>query len=300
MTKTQRASDFKLILTCFVQIYECKHPTASNGVPKLKGSMPALDKFCQSDKTLTTKTQSDLRAVFMLFDRLIKKSPETFTGEGFTRVKTFAPLELVAVCVLLSQKGDRPEGMLVGDIRALREELRHKHVDLRLNEDCWKSAWEYIDNLEAYRGTVDSSTVPSRKAKRTGGRARRSFPSEKEVRRTSQAAEKATSALVPETPSDSGAQSARRSEATPEVTNHAGPSREVARLGPLIARRSSTSSSSSTGSSSSEANSIAARGAPVATSRKRQSLVFYEGDDNTSRIAAKRQRLSSVVKSERL
>ena len=136
------------------------HPTAPNGLPKLKQSIKALELFCSNGQTLDAVTKSHLRFVFELFNELAEESPSTFSDNDYTRVKTFAPIELVAVSVLLSQHGDkRPKGMLKGDILALRDQLRSKHVDLQMNERCWATAWAYIDDLERHRGTIDGSTV---------------------------------------------------------------------------------------------------------------------------------------------
>ena len=68
-------------------------------------------------------------------------------------------MELVSVSVLLSLYADRGRVMLRGDILALRDHLRLKHFDLRMHERVWKSAWDYIDNIERYRGTTDGSTT---------------------------------------------------------------------------------------------------------------------------------------------
>lgn len=62
---------------------------------------------------------------------------------------------MVAVVVLISQWSEtRNNRLLLGDIGALRENLREHFTDLRLNEKLWKHTWSYIDNLERIRGGV--------------------------------------------------------------------------------------------------------------------------------------------------
>lgn len=165
MVNNKRASGFRNILICFSQIYECHDPIATDGVPRLQHTIPSLERFSRNQDSLNTKTKSHLREVFELFNELVDADVTTFGNRGYTRVKTFAPIELVAVAVLLSQHKKRPTGMLQGDIATLRDHLRSKHEDLRMNGNCWASAWEFIDNLERYRGAVDTSTI-----RKTGGK----------------------------------------------------------------------------------------------------------------------------------
>ena len=129
-------------------------------MPVLRSSVGALESFLSNEPALNSKTRDHLRHVFTMYNDLIEEDPQTFRNNGYVRVKTFAPIELIAVAVLISQHGlTRPRGMLLGDIRALREHLRSKNFDLRTNKPCWSSAWEFIDDLEGQRGTVDGSTV---------------------------------------------------------------------------------------------------------------------------------------------
>ena len=156
---------FRRIMICFAQIYECQDPTSGDGVPRIKHSIKATEKLCKDQDSLNSKTKQHLRFVFETFNKIIYENPEMFEGNSFRSTKTFSPIELVSVCVLISQWGDRrPMGMLKGDISALRDQLRAKHHDLRMSEPCWRTAWEYIEELERYRGTVDCSTS----LKRTG------------------------------------------------------------------------------------------------------------------------------------
>ncbi|KAI9878155.1 MAG: hypothetical protein M1830_001762 [Pleopsidium flavum] len=166
LTVNSRASGFRNILTCFSQIYECQDPSAANGVPTLRSSVGAIESFLHNEPALNTRTRDHLRHVFTMFNDLVEEDLQTFQDNGYRRVKTFAPIELVAVSVLISQHGSRrPRGMLLGDIRALREHLRSTNIDLRMNKAVWSHAWEFIDDLEGQRGTVDSSTLAKKTAK---------------------------------------------------------------------------------------------------------------------------------------
>ena len=163
----RRASGFQRILICFSQIYECLDPSAADGLPRLKQGIKTLEAFCSNQEALDTTTRSHLAFVFSLFNELVEGDISTFQDHNYVKVKTFAPVELVAVCVLLSQHGaDRPKGMLRGDILALREHLRSNHVDLRLNHTVWTTAWNFIYDLERHRGTVDGSTLRNSQTKR--------------------------------------------------------------------------------------------------------------------------------------
>ena len=167
--KNKRASGFRRILICFSQIYECQDPTAPDGIPRLKHTMPAMRQFCKNEESLNAKTKQHLRRVFEYFNDIVQDDPTLFEDHNYRNVKTFSPIELVAICVLISQHSNkRPKGLLKGDILAVRDQLRSQHVDLRMNERCWSTAWEYIDNIELYRGTVNGSTNPKKAAK--GGR----------------------------------------------------------------------------------------------------------------------------------
>ena len=132
----------------------------------LRSSVGALTSFLENEPALNSKTRDHLRHVFTMFNDLVEEDPQTFRDNGYRRVKTFAPIELVSVAVLISQHGlTRPRGMLLGDIRALREHLRSTNRDLRMNKDVWFHAWDFIDDLEGQRGTVDGSTALKKTAK---------------------------------------------------------------------------------------------------------------------------------------
>lgn len=182
LVKQKRASGFRGILTCFSQIYECLDPSQENGVPRLRNSMKSLELLCSNSQSLDTMTKSHLRSVFETFQELVDVDRTIFENNGYTRTKTFSPIELVGVCCLLSQKMERPIGWLRGDILAMRAQLREIHSDLRVNRQCWASVWNFIEGLERQRGAVDGSTV-EKSTWKTVGRPRQ--PRTTQIRATS-------------------------------------------------------------------------------------------------------------------
>ncbi|KAF1941986.1 hypothetical protein EJ02DRAFT_454652 [Clathrospora elynae] len=162
MKDRARAKDFQLTLSCFSQIVEVMHPTAANGVPILKTNYAALPKFLSNKSAVDDTIKSHLAGVWTTFMELIEQDPDTFTNSNkyLQGVQTFAPVEMVAVTVLISMYSEtRNNQLLLGDIKALREALRERFTDLRLNTPIWKVIWEYIEDLEAIRGAVNGTTV---------------------------------------------------------------------------------------------------------------------------------------------
>ena len=168
LVKQTRASGFRGILACFSQIYECLDPSTENGVPRLRNSIRAIELLCSNPQSLDMATKSHLRSVFELFQNLVDLDRSIFQDNGYSTIKTFSPMDLIAVCCLLSQKIERPIGMLRGDILDMRSYLRQRHPDLRVNRPCWASVWGYIEGLEKRRGAVDGSTIESSSWKTKG------------------------------------------------------------------------------------------------------------------------------------
>ncbi|KAF2017450.1 hypothetical protein BU24DRAFT_490615 [Aaosphaeria arxii CBS 175.79] len=157
-----RAKDFQMALSCFSQILEVEHPTNANGIPILRTNYTALPKLLHNKAALDDRLKSHLANVFNTFKELIKNDPDVFTniGRKLKGVQTFAPIELVAVTVLISMYSEtRSNGLLLGDIRYLRNQLRENFVDLRMNRPVWRYIWDYIDNLEKYRGAINGTTI---------------------------------------------------------------------------------------------------------------------------------------------
>lgn len=167
MKDRARSKDFQLALFCFSQIVECMHPTAANSVPILKTSHTHLPKLLSNKGAVDDALKSHLASVWNTFRDLIDANPDTFTNANkyLRGVQTFAPVEMVAITVLISMHSEtRNNRLLLGDIQAMRTAVRESFVDLRLNNYVWKWFWDYIENLEAIRGAIDGSTV-NRKTK---------------------------------------------------------------------------------------------------------------------------------------
>lgn len=165
MKDRARAKDFQLTLSCFSQIVEVQHPSAFDGIPLLKTNYNALPKLLSNKDAVGDGIKSRLASVWTTFKDLIELDPDTFTNSNkyLRGVQTFAPVEMVAVAVLISMYSEtRNNELLLGDVKAMRTSLREHFVDLRMNVSLWKFIWEYIENLEAIRGAVDGSTVDRR------------------------------------------------------------------------------------------------------------------------------------------
>ncbi|OCK78145.1 hypothetical protein K432DRAFT_332601 [Lepidopterella palustris CBS 459.81] len=168
-----RSAGFRLFLSCFSQILEVQHPSNANGKPVLKTGGRQLAKFMQNTNALDESTKSHLARVFTTFKELIEEDPQTFKDNQYTVVKSFSPVEFLVVAVMISMYGDtRNNTLLLGDIRALRTALRQNIKDLRMNQQVWAVAWEFMDTLEPHRGamgstsvTVHNSTTPKSKVK---------------------------------------------------------------------------------------------------------------------------------------
>jgi hypothetical protein len=157
-----RAKDFQMTLSCFSQILEVQHPTVANGIPTLRTNHTHLPKLLENTGAVDDGIKSHLASVWNTFQTLIDLDPNTFTNtdKHLRGVQTFAPVEMVAVVILISMYSEsRNNNLLIGDIRALRVALRENFIDLRLNVQIWKFVWEFIKNLEQSRGAVDGTTV---------------------------------------------------------------------------------------------------------------------------------------------
>ncbi|KAL8829664.1 MAG: hypothetical protein Q9191_001893 [Dirinaria sp. TL-2023a] len=164
--QNNRASGFWAVLQCFAQIVECQDPGGPNGVPRLRNRIPAIEQLCMIEDALDETTENHLRKVFDRFSELARDYPSTFESKHYKRAKAFSPIEQLVVCAMISEWGDsRSNCMLHGDILLLRKMLRDTTEELRGNWACWKMSWDYIDELESYRGTTDGSTAEKRPSK---------------------------------------------------------------------------------------------------------------------------------------
>ncbi|KAF7954539.1 hypothetical protein EAE96_005659 [Botrytis aclada] len=169
LSKQSRASGFRLILTIFTMIQEVLSGSTSDRrrktVPSLQASPQALMRVLEDPEPISMGLKLAFKDVFDRFESLIKLSstklpngqyelqknsvfdpaPEFLKEADVNHVRTFSPLELVATGILISYHKDRrSDDVLLSDIKSLRRFLRLKHKDLRVNAQCWATAWEFI------------------------------------------------------------------------------------------------------------------------------------------------------------
>lgn len=153
-----RAKDFQLTLACFSQILEVQYPTSADGIPIVKMTHTHLPKLLQNTNALDDDTKSHLASVWKTFQDLINLDPNTFNNgdKRLKGVQTFAPVEMVAVTVLISVHAEtRNNRLLLEDVRELRDDLRRNFTDLRTNGYLWKAIWQFVDNLDKNRPADD-------------------------------------------------------------------------------------------------------------------------------------------------
>ncbi|KAF7898564.1 hypothetical protein EAF00_005010 [Botryotinia globosa] len=169
LSKQSRASGFRLILTIFTMIQEVLSGPANGRrrktVPSLQASPQALMRVLEDPEPISMGLKLAFKDVFDRFESLIKLSstklpdgqyevqknsvfdpaPEFLKEADVNHVRTFSPLELVATGILISYHKDRrSDDVLLSDIKSLRRFLRLKYKDLRVNAQCWATAWEFI------------------------------------------------------------------------------------------------------------------------------------------------------------
>lgn len=161
VAKNERSSGWRLLLACFSQIMEVEADDYEGGsIPALKASSAMVKKLLQHPELLDDALKSRLMRTFTTFADLVDLAPDVFRdNRHFARVKTFAPVEMIAIAVLISHYGEsRSNELLVGDIRLFRQELRRQHHDLLMNSNTWRTIWNFIDNLESLRGATNGTT----------------------------------------------------------------------------------------------------------------------------------------------
>lgn len=139
---------------------ESSHPSDPSGIPVLKTGQATIRNMLAAEELLDDRTERYIRRTFSIFADLAKKQPNIFKDNGYRHVKTFAPVEMVSIAVMLARYGkSRSLNLLAGDILWFRREMRNHLKDLRLNTATWKTAWELIDDLEGQRGAPDGITA---------------------------------------------------------------------------------------------------------------------------------------------
>lgn len=146
-----RAKDFQFTLACFSQILEVQHPSRKSNIPGLKTTPLSLTRLIDNTAAVSDASKSHLSRVWNTFQELIEMDPSTFNNadKHLVGVQTFAPVEMVAIVVLISLYSEtRTKETLLKYINALRGLLREKFEDLKLNTPTWKFIWAWMDSLK--------------------------------------------------------------------------------------------------------------------------------------------------------
>ncbi|KAL5317190.1 hypothetical protein ACEPPN_014285 [Leptodophora sp. 'Broadleaf-Isolate-01'] len=186
---------FRLILTIFTMIQEIhsssrrKKYIATNSTPTLQASPQALLRILDDKKDITPRLKIKFKAVFDRYEALVKLSSTQVTATRFkvnhnsvfdpapdylrqaqiSHVRTFSPLELVVTAILVAVHMDyRTDEQLLEDVKEMRMFLRKKHKDLRVNAQCWTTAWTFITKQMDIRRGSSSKLQPSIEGKRAG------------------------------------------------------------------------------------------------------------------------------------
>ena len=177
VSKQGRASGFRLTLTIFAMVQEIMSSRRKGTlVPTLQASPQALTRMLEEKEPINPALKLKLKTVFDRYEELVKLSstritttryrvnadsafdpaPSFLRGDGFDHVRTFSPLELITSALLVCHHmAVRTDSQLLDDVKEMRRHLRVKHKDLRVNAQCWTTAWEFIVRIKtlhnAYR-----------------------------------------------------------------------------------------------------------------------------------------------------
>jgi hypothetical protein len=160
-------------MTIFAQILEVSgnkriNRDGSDSNITLQASPQSLNRLLLDEESLTETVKAKFKQVFDKYQELVDlctkpsatlklgfkvipnsafdPAPDFLVEEKVGHVKTFSPLELVATAILVSVHGrSRKVETLINDIKKMRYYLREAHKDLRLNNQCWATAWQFID-----------------------------------------------------------------------------------------------------------------------------------------------------------
>jgi hypothetical protein len=151
-------------------------------VPTLQASPQALTRMLEEKGPINPALKLRMKAIFDQYEALVKLSstritttryrvnsdsafdpaPNFLRGDGFDHVRTFSPLELISSALLICyHMRTRSDAQLLNDLKELRRHLRVKHKDLRVNAQCWTTAWEFIIGIKSPKDTSTESTDAS-------------------------------------------------------------------------------------------------------------------------------------------
>ncbi|TVY45025.1 hypothetical protein LSUB1_G000749 [Lachnellula subtilissima] len=184
LSKQNRASGFRLILTVFTMIQEVMSGKRKrSSAPTLQASPQALLKMLDDKAPIEDVLKLKFKAIFDRYENLVKLSstqitatrfkvnnnsvfdpaPDFLRAPGVEHVRTFSPLELIGTAILVSYHMDtRTDQELLEDVKAMRIYLRLNHKDLRVNAQCWVTVWEFVTEEMSRRQVVTNDHVIGR------------------------------------------------------------------------------------------------------------------------------------------
>ena len=181
VSKQNRASGFRIILTIFTMVQEVNAGTRRRRTtaPTLQASPQSLIRVLEDKSPINPLLKLRFKAIFDKFEALVKMSstritttrykinrnsvfdpaPDFLRGEDVEHVRTFSPLELIATAILVSYHMDnQSDAELLEDVKELRHHLRVRHKDLRVNAQCWLTVWDFI--MKSENPHLSSSRTP--------------------------------------------------------------------------------------------------------------------------------------------
>jgi hypothetical protein len=155
----------------------------SRDAPSLQASPQALLRVLDDQGEISPALKIKMKAIFDKYESLVKacsvqytatkfkvkmntvfySAPKFLADAGVNHVRTFSPLELVVTAILIAvHMHHRTDKQLLDDIKAMRQYLRIEHKDLRVNAQCWGTAWFYITEImDRRRGLKPASEPPA-------------------------------------------------------------------------------------------------------------------------------------------
>jgi hypothetical protein len=185
VSKQHRASGFRSVLTIFAMVQEVRADRTGRPVmPILQASAQALNKLLEDKEPINPVLKLIFKTIFDKIETLVKLSstqltatkyklnknsvfdpaPDFLREEVVSHVRTFSPVELICTAVLVSYHMEsRTNEELLGDVKNLRHRLRVRHKDLRVNTECWRTAWDFISKVGTDAEVVDYIPPPRRR-----------------------------------------------------------------------------------------------------------------------------------------
>ncbi|TGZ82450.1 hypothetical protein EX30DRAFT_305140, partial [Ascodesmis nigricans] len=152
----KRGRGFQLVLQLLKQICFADE-TLPGSSQSYSTSVSTLKTFCAKPKDILNRIKGEAGRVFRKYDEIHRKFPQTFAAKSNWKHSTkFSPVEFVGIGVLIHRYPNRNARLLSGDIMHLRQYLRDQRQDLRANTVTWRCIMSFINNIERYRGSMDT------------------------------------------------------------------------------------------------------------------------------------------------